>query len=100
MKCRSCDGQKQYRHSGSGCSGGPLYLDCTMCDGTGIDNPERYLVSRKKGLRISIENLTSAVARDKQKLKDSEEQLKSLETHLEQCKKELVALEGDASPPG
>lgn len=101
-KCRSCDGKGEYRHSGGGCSGDALYLPCQMCDGTGDHNEEKYLEARKQGLRISIQNLTAAVERDREevpmKVKALQDGLESLEEHLEQCKQELADLESGKIP--
>ncbi len=97
-KCRSCKGKGEYYHSGGGCTGESLYLPCQQCDGTGDHNQEKYMESRKQGLKISIRNVAAAIERDKQevpqKIKKLEDGLKSLEAHLEDLKKELAELEG------
>ncbi len=96
-KCRSCKGEGEYRHSGGGCMGEALYLPCSICDGTGEHNEEKYRKARIQGLRAAVANLTTAVERHKQevskRIEKLQDEVKGLEECLEKNKKELADLE-------
>jgi len=101
--CKSCKGKGESIHGGDGCCGGPFLLPCSICDGTGEHNEEKYREARIQGLRAAVANLTAAVERHRQdvakRIEKLQDEVKGLEECLEKRKKELADLESGKPMP-